>query len=221
MFSYGFVPLWFQVVVCFVALIFLILPAALPYVVWKLDDMCFRERQSLDLRERVWLFVEQKSNTVYCDVVHRKDKANILKKILVFLVGISFFIGRWMLCVCVHQVVSWLDNIYFCMWDHQLCEHTSETVRRQKAQVPQQLLVWKTHLRLEYSAREYPFQAWGTEDKWWLKWYAKYRYDRIFQCKFCYCTYGSIVKYFWELLQTPPKRFIVVFVYIHVLQRSM
>lgn len=33
MFLYGFVPLWFQVVVCFVALIFPILPAALPYVV--------------------------------------------------------------------------------------------------------------------------------------------------------------------------------------------
>lgn len=78
MFSYGFVPLWFQVVVCFVALIFLILPAALPYVVWKLDGMCFRERHSPNW-ERVWLFVEQKSNTVLCDLVHRKDKANILK----------------------------------------------------------------------------------------------------------------------------------------------
>lgn len=41
MFSYGFVPLWFQVVVCFVALIFLILPAALSSVVWKLMMCCF------------------------------------------------------------------------------------------------------------------------------------------------------------------------------------
>lgn len=207
MFSYGFVPLWFQVVVCFVALIFLILPAALPYVVWKLDGMCFRERHS-PYWERVWLFVEQKSNTVLCDLVHRKDKANILKISCFPGWDFFFFIGRWMLCVCVHQVVSWLDNIYFCMWDHQLCEHTSETVPRLRAQAPQELLVWRCTPRLEYSVCDYLVRAW--EDECWLKWCAKCRYNRIFQCKFCYCTYGSIVKYFWELSQTPPKRFIVV-----------
>lgn len=40
LFLYGFVPLWFQVVVCFVALIFLTLPAAFPLVVYEIM-MCF------------------------------------------------------------------------------------------------------------------------------------------------------------------------------------
>lgn len=40
LFLYGFVPLWFQVVVCFVALIFLTLPAAFPLVVYEIM-MCY------------------------------------------------------------------------------------------------------------------------------------------------------------------------------------
>lgn len=66
MFLYGFVQLWFQIVVWFVALIFLILPAALsqsPSVVWKPMMCCWRtERGGL-------LFVEQTNSAVYRDVV--------------------------------------------------------------------------------------------------------------------------------------------------------
>lgn len=91
--------------------------------------------------ERGLFFVEQKNSAVYCNVVGWKDIANILTN---YLFSWLFFC-RWMLCVTVHQVVSWLDNIYFCMWDHQLCEHISETVLRQKAQVLHRLLyfVWR------------------------------------------------------------------------------
>lgn len=73
MFLYGFVPLWFQIVVWFVALISLILPAALsqsPSVVGKLM-MCSRGSLKPGLTEKFpfsFLFffvVVQKDSAVY------------------------------------------------------------------------------------------------------------------------------------------------------------
>lgn len=106
--------------------------------------------------------------------------------------------------VTVHQVVSWLDNIYFCMWDHQLCEHSSEIVPRQTAQALHKLLCF---LRWAWGSISTVCEhlSWGSDNKWWLKWYSKYRYNRIFQCKFCYCTYSSM-----GIIADAPKRFVVV-----------
>lgn len=63
MFLYGFVQLWFQIVVWFVALIFLILPFSITFCCVKTDDVFQKNR------EGGLVFVEQTNSAVYCDVV--------------------------------------------------------------------------------------------------------------------------------------------------------
>lgn len=80
MFLYGFVPLWFQIVVWFVALIFLILPAALsqlPSVVSKLMT-CYTRMLKPGLAERFTFTVGQKEQRSLSSRGGWKDIANIL-----------------------------------------------------------------------------------------------------------------------------------------------
>lgn len=159
-------------------------------------DAGFRRTVKAGSTERFPFLAEYESCVVYCPVEGWKDIANILT--------IPCFPGCFLqvetLCYCTSSCQRTRQDLFLYVRSSVVWAYSRYW---QEAQVLRRLLYFRfeinRYIQFVSIFREFD----GIEENWQLKWYLKYRYNRIFQCKFCYCTYSSIVKYFWELLQKP------------------